>query len=275
MSLKVVCTSGSWTARTDYGGIVTSFSPASGGATGLEGTAFNATIAPNPYSSNRSFSLYVENSFGQKAYVYASQSGVAYIRFIPPQLTNVSWTGGTYNLYVEANAPWTAFNQDSSKSYVTDTQGTGNTYTQVVVTHNSTPDARLSYILFFVEGDSSTHSYVISQEAGQTNYFRFYDPVSGTTGSTTSITVDNEEQIVPVDFQTNAVSLAVTVTATVGSGAWIEEVTWDLSGIAISLAHNSGFPRNANISVTATYGDGATETYTGTLRQRGPLGSLD
>lgn len=166
LPINVVCTSGSWTAHTDYGLIVTGFNPASGTSTTTAGTDVDVTIAANEYSSRRTFNLYVENSNGQRAWLYAAQNGAGnpYITFRPDFIMNVPASGGTYEVVVESNRNWTVNNFYDTICHTSTTAGTpGVTTITVVVEPNTETTQRFGGILFYLENDNHTYNLNISQ----------------------------------------------------------------------------------------------------------------
>lgn len=253
---KVVVMGSTWTAGTDYTGIITAITPTSGVATDASGVTVTASFGANEYSSPRTAYIYIELPNGgrrRSPNVTQIGEGQPYIRFYPPQLsTNVGASGGTYLVSVEANTGWTANNFYSGVCHTDTLSGTsGVTDIYVTVEENEGTSTRSGSILFYLDGDSSTYSYFVMQQGASFFYFNN----DGQTGTTTAVTVESASGSVIVNWETDGEEVRCNMNH---YPTWVTTNTTTTQGTFTFTENDTGADRTGTIELFAIDGEGNT-----------------
>lgn len=158
-----------WSAKTDYTGIITAITPSTGLATDNSGVTITVSLGVNSGSSERQAYIYAELPSGtvqRSAYVRQNAAEDAYLSIYPDYIGNVPASGGTVTFNISSNTGWTAHNYYPDVIHTDVTGGTGAGIISAVVEPNSGA-SRFGSIYFYRDGDSSSKSFTISQDAAE------------------------------------------------------------------------------------------------------------
>ena len=168
-TFKLVCPDSNWSAKTDYTGIITAITPSEGTATDESGVTVTAHFGGNEYPSERQAYIYIDTPAGamlRGSTMRQNAAEDAYLSIYPDYVGNVSASGGTVYFNVSSNTGWTAHNYYPDIIHTDVTGGTGAAVISAVVEPNSGA-ARFGSIYFYRDGDSSSKSFTISQNAAE------------------------------------------------------------------------------------------------------------
>ena len=253
VAFRVISPEAPWSAKTDYTGIITSFSPSNGAATDSGGTTFFANWAANDNESTRDAWIYVQLPNGQTArsgYIRQEASNGATISVTPDYIGNVPYSGAQYTVVVYSTNSWTGYVTYPDRISLSQTTGSSG-YTDVVITVNpNTGDSRFAQAFFYRDGYNQNDSITISQDA-------FEEPTSAVTFTLTetggTFAWYSAGNIIPYR-KTNVDTVYVDYSAD-----WITSIQTDTTGATVWVTSNrTGSQRSTTIRFSI---DGETFPY--------------
>lgn len=167
-TFRVISEESPWSAKTDYTGIITGFTPSEGTATTSSGTTFTAHFSENEFNTRRQAWIYVQLPNGQTArsgYITQNPAGDATITVSPSYIGNAPYSGAQYTVSVFSTEDWESFATYPERVSWSPASGTSGT-TQVTVTllPNDSSE-RFASIYFNRIGVYESTTLTISQEA--------------------------------------------------------------------------------------------------------------
>ena len=239
----------------------------------VSGTGSYTGVWTIPANASGSFVQHYLTAIGEGMSATASLTQDGYdVQITLIDTDEVPASGGTVRFKVAVNGSSWSANTDygqiltdiwPSSGYAT----TGRTL-YVEVAPNEYESVRTAYIYIELPNGIRRRSSNIIQEAYSPEptepYFYFYDSASGTTGTTTALTLEWYAATNLIDYRTNATALTINA----GGAEWITGIVPANPARITVLSNETGSARTATLTWTVGYGDGTSEIYTCTLTQK-------